>query len=75
MAKCPYCEGEMKKGCIEADGRSGIIWQDGERIKRNFISKFLKEDYIMLKGKGFIKTRVEAEYCEVCRKIVIDIKE
>lgn len=74
MAKCPYCQEEMKKGCIEADGRAGIIWQDEERLKRNFISKFLEEDYIMLKGSGFIKTRVKAEYCEVCKKIIIDVK-
>lgn len=73
MAKCPYCEGEMKKGFVEAD--SVLMWVE-ETKKESFISKIINGDWFVLPGvKGFIKKRIEANYCVECRKIIIDIRE
>jgi len=74
MAKCPYCENEMKKGFIEGDERSDLIWVE-ENQKRNIIQKITKDNCIVLEERNiFHKTRVISNYCDICKKIIIDTK-
>ena len=80
MNKCPYCQNEMKKGFIKGDGRDDLTWVDENR-KRNTMQKIANvfysnnDDCIVLEGASFIhKTRVLSNYCDICEKIIIDIR-
>ncbi|MBU3100816.1 MULTISPECIES: PF20097 family protein [Clostridium] len=74
MARCPYCENEMKKGFVVGDPRAGLIWV-GENQKRSIIQKFNNENCIVLEESNmFHKTRLMSNYCDTCKKIIIDIK-
>ncbi len=65
---CPYCSKEMKKGVITGDGRSKVFWEP-ENEKLDMLDKLI--------GKGMIdakyslsKFRIEADYCESCKKMI-----
>ncbi|WPC43363.1 PF20097 family protein [Clostridium sp. JS66] len=73
MVKCPYCQSDMKKGFIEGDGRVGLIWVE-ENKKRSIISKIINSDCIQLDEANMLKTHIESNYCEICKKIIIDVK-
>ena len=74
MAKCPYCQNEMKKGFIQGDGEQPLIWLE-ENQEKNFIQKIINNNCIVLEeAKMFHITRVSANYCDMCKKIIIDIK-
>ncbi len=79
MAKCPYCQNELKSGFIEADGRAAIVWRD-ENATKNTLQKIASifathiGEYIVLgEARIFRNTRVEAEYCDICKKVTIDV--
>ena len=72
-AKCPYCEHEMKKGFVEGDGRQPLIWVE-ENQEKTFIQRINDDDYIVLVESFFHKTSVASNYCDICKKIIIEIK-
>lgn len=75
MSKCPYCQSEMKKGVVECDSRSSLRWvEEGE--KRSIISKMRDKNCIVLAKRELFTNYIKAEanYCEICNKVVIDIK-
>jgi len=74
MAKCPYCQKEMKKGFVECDGRASLIWLE-ENKKRSIISKMRDKDCIVLGKRDLLNgVNVESNYCETCNKVIIDIR-
>ena len=72
--KCPYCNEEMQHGRLSGDGRSRVRFvQEGKKLS-------WADD---LTGVGVVKTNkgsntsfwkfwLEADYCEKCRKIIMD---
>jgi len=63
----------MKKGFIEGDGRQAVTWIE-ENQKRSFIQRLTNNDCIVLeKASIFCNTRVASNYCDTCKKIIIDI--
>ena len=74
MAKCPYCENDMKSGFLEGDGRQSLIWVE-ENKKRNIL-KNINDDACIVLGKSnlFHKARAASNYCDVCKKVIIDVK-
>ncbi len=65
---CPYCKAEMTKGVICGD-RYALKWIPGENSYTPFHQ--LKKG---IKLTNFLDSNsVESYYCEVCKKIVIDI--
>lgn len=72
---CPCCQSDMKKGFVEAEGSFGILWVEANR-KRSLASKMNNSECIILaEEKVFFqrKSRAEANYCENCKKIIIDV--
>lgn len=75
MAECPYCKKEMKKGFVEGSGRDDLIWVE-ENEKRSLNDKILRDKCVVLEKWNFwTKTRVAANYCEGCRKVIIDVPD
>jgi hypothetical protein len=76
MNKCPYCQNEMKNGFVEGDGRYGLSWAE-ESISKNVLCRTLSEENscITLKNPSlFGLSRIKASYCEICKKIIIELK-
>lgn len=77
MNTCPYCQKEMKKGFVEGDARSRLKWAP-EDISASPFCRTLSDANacIALTEFSWIKSlsRVEADYCENCKKIIIDVK-
>lgn len=69
--KCPYCEGEMLHGHLFCDGRSGIHFQQ-EGKKLTFWDQLAGVGKVSTKGRRTMTIRIEADYCEKCRKIIFD---
>lgn len=61
---CPYCQSEMQKGELTADGRRGITWwpSDGPSWNRVIVAK-----------NALWQSQAEAFYCGSCKKILIDV--
>ena len=66
--KCPFCEGEMKKGVMSGDGRSKVFWEP-ENEKLGLMDKIV--------GKGIIdadysltKFKIQSDYCQTCKKMI-----
>jgi hypothetical protein len=72
MPKCPYCQNEMKNGYVEGGGANTLKWVDAN-IKRSLLSILLKKDCIILGESSPSYSFVESYYCEVCKKIIIDV--
>lgn len=69
--KCPYCEGEMLHGHLLCDGRSGIHFQQ-EGKKLTFWDQLAGVGKVITKGRRTVTIRIEADYCEKCRKMIFD---
>lgn len=75
MVQCPYCKRDMKKGFVEGDGRNDLIWVE-ESEKRNFLDNMLRKKCVMLAKRGiWVKSSIEAYYCEDCKKVIIDVTD
>jgi hypothetical protein len=76
MNKCPYCQNELKRGFVEGDARSQLKWAP-ENISKHPLCRTLSDEdsCIVLTKFGWLNSlsRVEADYCESCKKIIIDI--
>ena len=78
MSKCPYCQNEMKNGFVECDGRRGLLWTS-EIVNKGSLFRTLSEDInyenscIQINPGKLGLYRTEADYCEFCKKITIDI--
>lgn len=77
MNKCPYCQNEMEKGFVEGNGRSGLSWA-GENINKNVLFRTLSDENSLVilseaAGNRLEFSRVEAYYCENCKKIIINV--
>lgn len=61
---CPYCQSEMQKGELTADGGRGITWwpSDGPSWNRVIVAK-----------NALWQSQAEAFYCGTCKKILIDV--
>ncbi|MBU5484357.1 hypothetical protein KQI86_08450 [Clostridium sp. MSJ-11] len=68
--KCPYCEGEMKRGFIRGEKYS-LKWVPEEKKNAIFLS--------LVKGiklsNLYDTDGVESFCCENCKKILIDIED
>ncbi len=71
---CPYCKKEMKPGSISAYNR--LSWTpEGERAQGG--TKWAKSPNGIVLAEWFVlaAATVDAEYCEFCNKIIIDLDE
>ena len=67
--KCPYCGKEMERGYLYGGNR--IIWtQDEIRF-----TALAGERDIQLAGWGFFGSRIPAETCKGCHKVIVDYEE
>ena len=72
--KCPYCESEMTPGSIQT--LSTLSWMpQGEKLPRA-TRWSISENAILLSRCGIVQVAsVQAQYCKVCNKIIIDVPE
>ena len=42
---CPYCNGEMRKGILYFDGRSGAHWNEGDAKKSLEDYRWIRKSY------------------------------
>lgn len=70
--KCPYCQNEMIPGSIYGD-RYSLKWMPkGQKL----IMGIWAHDPIILSEPGVLgRPRVNADYCDKCEKMIIDVKE
>lgn len=70
--KCPYCDQEMQQGEILADPRGGMVFQqEGQKI--GFFDGLAGVGRIeAARGSGWTKTRIPADYCPRCKKMIFD---
>ena len=69
--KCPFCNGELKQGIVEAM----TVWS---LLNTNTLVRFLeKEDENKIIKKSAIKLNIRGDgyYCEECMKVVAVFKE
>ncbi|MFD1205352.1 PF20097 family protein [Sporosarcina contaminans] len=67
--KCPFCEGEMKKGYIQSGTR--LAWVP--RVSKAIIEpSFIKDSVLLSKQSRFLVSNVDAYLCERCKKVVLD---
>ena len=66
--KCPYCKKEMNSGVIVSGRDNPIFIPDNAKKKFGIF-------YENIKLTSFLDGKVEAMYCEICQKIIIDIKK
>ena len=70
--KCPYCNGDMKKGYISAYNR--LNWTPENETNRGATKWAKSPNSIVLAEYFFIgAATVTAYYCDKCKKIVIDV--
>lgn len=71
MSKCPYCNNEMKRGFISGS-RFQLEWIPEGKKERNTILS--KDAGIPLNKLSLFKyNKIEADYCSICNKVIIDI--
>lgn len=69
---CPFCQGEMQHGVLQMDGRGGLIFQQ-EGKKRTLGDMLTGVGAIQAEKKGLsYKIKLEADYCEACKKMIFD---
>lgn len=72
--KCPYCDGEMQHGKLSGDGRSRVRFvREGEKL--SWAETFVGVNTVTTNngsGLGFWKFNIDGDYCEKCRKIILD---
>lgn len=66
---CPYCNEEMQHGVLRGDGRSPVRF-DQEGRKLSWSDKMAGIGVVKLK-LSWGAFRIEADYCEKCRKIIL----
>lgn len=64
---CPYCKKRMQRGVIVCDGRHTPSWKSEDQSKEVPLAKF---NIVSL----LTAYKIEAVYCDSCKKIVIDTK-
>ena len=66
--KCPFCEKEMRKGILSSNDRCKIFWEpENEKLgimDRMFGKGIVEADYSLAKFK------IQADYCEACKKMI-----
>ncbi|MBE5803096.1 MAG: hypothetical protein E7316_01115 [Clostridiales bacterium] len=68
--KCPYCDGEMQHGKLSGDGRSRVHFaQEGKKVSW---SENLVGVGIVQTKRRFGKFEIDGDYCEKCKKIILD---
>lgn len=69
--KCPYCEREMIPGTIYGD-RYRMKWMPKDK---KLILGIWVHDSIPLGNLTFGRPRIDAAYCNYCKKMIIDVNE
>lgn len=69
--KCPFCKEEMKHGLMYGDGRSRVRWKEGIK-KAPFLENFSRNGCLSSVKYSPGRFKTEADYCPVCRKMIID---
>ena len=71
---CPYCNGEMRKGILYFDGRSGAHWNEGDA--KQSLSKTIGGLGRVMAAKSYkalsITMTIDSFYCDRCKKMIID---
>lgn len=70
--ECPYCGGSMKLGTISADNL--LSWTpDGESTEG--LTRWAKSPngIVLAKYRLLYQATVDAYYCPMCNKIIIDV--
>ncbi|MCM1579534.1 MAG: PF20097 family protein [Ruminococcus sp.] len=68
---CPFCGGDMRKGVISGDGRSGVYFKEGEK-KAAFTDKLGDKGKLTAVKYSLAVFEIEAFFCGKCRKMVFD---
>jgi hypothetical protein len=70
--KCPYCEKEMISGTIYGD-RYRMGWMP--KNKKLILAIWMNKPIKLGEWYGFGRSRVDADYCYNCKKMIIDVKD
>lgn len=65
--KCPYCGGEMDSGRISSGRDTAVFIADNAKRKLGIF-------YENIKITNYFDSPFVAYHCEVCEKIIIDLK-
>ncbi len=72
--KCPYCEKEMVEGTLSGDMRSILTFSPDDKPLR-WYDRLAGTGRLTaaMKGSWYTYTyKVKAQFCNVCKKIIID---
>ncbi len=70
---CPYYQGEMKPGYIRTY-RDPLVWTPEGKKKRWYMPYAYVSDFeVALDAWGWRGSRIDALYCDICKKVVIDV--
>ena len=67
---CPYCQNEMQAGEIIGDARGGMHFKIAGK-KLGFFDMLAGVGQITA-AKGWARNVIPADYCEKCKKLIID---
>ena len=68
---CPYCQKEMQRGIVSGDGRSKVYFNPSDKPK-SLMDKLDGSGKLTAIKYTLATFRVEANYCDSCKKMIID---
>jgi len=71
MMNCPYCNKEMKKGVVSGDGRSTVIFSEGDKPTK-LLDRLDGSGALLSQKRILSRFTIDACFCKDCRKLIID---
>jgi len=68
---CPFCGNEMVKGILSGDGRSPVVWKQGDK-KTSTIDKIVGIGTVTAAKRTLASFTIESFFCRECQKMIFD---
>ncbi len=68
---CPFCGNEMVKGILSGDGRSPVVWKQGDK-KTSTIDKIVGIGTVTAAQRTLASFTIESFFCRECQKMIFD---
>ena len=68
---CPFCGSEMERGILSGDGRSPVVWKQGDK-KTSTRDKLVGIETVTAAKRTLASFTIESFFCRKCQKMIFD---